>query len=123
VVERLIALPVTFIHGEFYASNVLVESNGRTRICPIDWEMAGIGPSLIDLAALASGKWTDERRTELAAAYLDAAPSAEFLADLDCCLLHLAVQWLGWSADWQPPAEHAHDWAGEAVRLAEKLGL
>ena len=28
VVERLAALPATFIHGEFYASNVLVQEGG-----------------------------------------------------------------------------------------------
>jgi hypothetical protein len=33
------------------------------------------------------------------------------------------VQWLGWSPDWSPPAEHAHDWLGEALHLADKLGL
>ena len=46
VVERLAALPVTFIHGEFYASNVLVASGQRDRVCPIDWELAAIGPGL-----------------------------------------------------------------------------
>src|SRR3712207_5004389 len=30
VVERLLALPVTFIHGEFYASNVLVHNTTRS---------------------------------------------------------------------------------------------
>ncbi len=123
VVERLVALPATFIHGEFYASNVLVESNRRSRICPIDWEMAGIGPSLIDLAALASGNWTDEQRAALAAAYVGGTPSENFLIDLDCCLLQLAVQWLGWSSEWFPPRQHAHDWLGEAIGLAEALGI
>jgi hypothetical protein len=37
--------------------------------------------------------------------------------------LHLAVQWLGWSPDWTPPAEHAHDWYAEAVATAETLAL
>ncbi len=37
VVERLLALPVTFIHGEFYASNVLVNNTGgKLRVCPVD---------------------------------------------------------------------------------------
>jgi len=33
------------------------------------------------------------------------------------------MQWLGWSADWSPPAEHAHDWLGEAIAMAEQLGV
>ncbi len=37
--------------------------------------------------------------------------------------LYIAVQWLGWSRDWSPPAEHAHDWLSEALSLAEELEL
>jgi hypothetical protein len=132
VVERLAALPVTFIHGEFYASNVLI---GRTasglRVCPIDWEMAGVGPGLLDLAALIAGRWTDSERLALARAYhaalavtCDLAPLREdrFLEALDDCRLHLAIQWLGWSDNWTPPPEHAQDWLGEALALAQKVG-
>ena len=132
VVERLVSLPVTFIHGEFYASNVLVqETEAGLRVCPIDWEMAAVGPGLLDLAALVAGSWTEEEKTTLALAYQDALapggawqPQPEaFLAALDHCRLHVAVQWLGWSADWTPPPEHAQNWLHEALYLAEKLGL
>jgi hypothetical protein len=132
VIERLVALPVTLIHGEFYASNVLVqEYAGGLRVCPVDWEMAGVGSGLIDLAALSSGGWTDEQKTALALAYHAALPPNNrwppgqnaFLAALDCCRMHLAMQWLGWSADWLPPPEHRRDWLSEALRLTEKLGL
>jgi len=132
VVERLVALPMTFVHGEFYASNVLVHEHGEAlRVCPVDWEMAALGPGLVDLAALTAGRWTAGEKEDLALAYHAAlipcgnwplAPD-EFLVALDYCRLHLAVQWLGWSQDWTPPPEHAHDWLGEAVGLAEKLGL
>jgi Ser/Thr protein kinase RdoA (MazF antagonist) len=132
VVERLVALPPTFIHGEFYASNVLVQETAEgLRVCPVDWEMAALGPGLIDLAALTAGIWTDEQRQALALAYRDALSPITgrlldveaLLVELDCCRLHLAVQWLGWSPDWSPPPEHAQDWLGEAVGLTEKLGL
>ena len=132
VVERLERLPVTFIHGEFYASNVLVEGTVEDlRVCPVDWEMAGLGPGLIDLAALTAGKWAEEQVEALARAYYasltpdkDWPPAWDrFLDELDYCRLHLAMQWLGWSEDWSPPSEHAHDWLGEAVSIAEKLGL
>jgi len=132
VVERLTALPVTLLHGDFYASNVLVEETaGGLRICPVDWEMAAVGPGLIDLAALAAGKWTGEERTALALAYHGSLPPAArqsldepaFLEALDWCRLHLAVQWLGWAPGWVPPPEHANDWLGEALGLTDKLGL
>jgi hypothetical protein len=131
VIERLAALPETFIHGEFYASNVLVGRNeSGLRVCPIDWEMAAVGPGLIDLAALVSGHWTEEQQTALAMAYhaslaergCEVAPPEVFLDELNHCRLHLAVQWLGWSNDWTPPAQHAQDWLGEALHCAERVG-
>jgi Phosphotransferase enzyme family len=126
LIERLLALPVGFIHGELYASNVLVdEASGR--ICPVDWEMAGVGPLLLDLAALTSGAWTEHERREIAAAYWRRAGSAasfdEFLADLDVCRLQIALQWLGWSDDWVPPPEHAHDWLADVRMLVEQVGV
>ena len=128
VIERLLKLPATFIHGEFYASNVLVEtSQNALRICPIDWEMAAIGPGLMDLAALTAGSWSADVRQSLADTYRDATAysgdDADFCSALDCCRLQLALQWLGWSRDWQPPAAHAHDWLAEALAAAERLGL
>jgi hypothetical protein len=134
VTEQLVALAPTFIHGEFYPSNVLVQQGGKTpRVCPIDWEIAAVGPGLLDLAALSVGKWTDAERDRLAVAYrAAAAPVAEtashlsddeFERALDFARLHLAVQWLGWEPRWEPPAEHRHDWLGEALTLAERLGV
>jgi hypothetical protein len=130
VVDSLAALPRTLVHGELYPSNVLVVRGNRTRICPVDWEMTGIGPGLVDLAALVGG-WEEAEQTRLAGAYIrgrdhgdgqaDDAGSLE--ANLTRCRLHLALQWLGWSADWRPPPEHAHDWLGEALKLAGELGL
>jgi aminoglycoside phosphotransferase (APT) family kinase protein len=120
------------IHGEFYVSNVLVhETDTGTRICPVDWEMAAIGPGLIDLAALTAGSWSEDERRGFARIYHDALtpaaggwqPFDEMVTDLTYCRLHLAVQWLGWSADWMPPREHAQDWLAEATRLAEELRL
>jgi aminoglycoside phosphotransferase (APT) family kinase protein len=131
VVERLVALPTTFLHGEFYASNVLVDDARAARVCPIDWEIAAVGPGLIDLAALVAGKWSEPERRELALAYrstlaeLGGSPEPEeaFLAALDWCRLHLAVRWIGWAPSWSPPREHRHDWLGEALRLAEEVEL
>jgi aminoglycoside phosphotransferase (APT) family kinase protein len=132
VVERLLALPATFLHGEFYASNVLVQETATgLRVCPVDWEMAAVGPGLVDLAALTAGAWSEAEQDDIAATYLTewaaqgaGAPGADtFHSALDLCRLHLAVQWLGWARDWSPPAEHQQDWLSEALRLADRLGL
>jgi Phosphotransferase enzyme family len=131
VADSLAELPRTFVHGELYPSNVLVVHGEQPPgVYPVDWEMAAIGPGTLDLAAL-SGGWAHRERESLARAYLDGlvrtggtSPELEaFLTDLSRCRLHLALQWLGWSREWLPPEEHAHDWLGEALSLTRELGL
>jgi aminoglycoside phosphotransferase (APT) family kinase protein len=132
VVEEIAALPTGFVHGEFFASNVLVDTAaGNVRVRPLDWELAGIGPALIDLAALTAGTWTDDERTELAVRYhAEVHPASEawlphdaFMRALDCCRVRLAVQHIGWAKPWTPPAAHTQDWLGEALEAAERIGL
>jgi aminoglycoside phosphotransferase (APT) family kinase protein len=133
VVEALLAQPRTVVHGEFYASNVLVASDfdpiplgqeSDARVAPVDWELAATGSGLTDLAALVSG-WPDEDREAIAAAYA-AEPGVPAFGrrDLDFARLQVAIQWLGWAPpQWEPPEGQRHDWLGEAVALAEELGL
>jgi aminoglycoside phosphotransferase (APT) family kinase protein len=132
VIERLLALPQSFIHGEFYPSNVIMRGGTPARrVCPIDWESAAIGPSLIDLAALTSGEWTSDQKRLLVASYRETlAPTqgwppslGELMELVDLGQLHLSVQWLGWAADWVAPRMHANDWLREAVRLSSRLHL
>lgn len=124
VSDRLLALPQTVVHGELYASNVLVTEIAMPvrRVCPIDWEMAALGPGLLDLAALVAGGWAESDRRWIAAGYLDAAPGVGE-DDLSLCRLHVAVQWIGWAAGWKPPSEHTHHWLEEAQALSEALDL
>jgi aminoglycoside phosphotransferase (APT) family kinase protein len=131
LIQHLLAQPQVLLHGEFYASNILVRQRVNSlRVCPIDWEMAAVGPRLVDLAALVSGQWSERQRDALALAYYEAmAPQnrplewREFMRDLDCCRLHLAIQWCGWFGRRQPISAHAHDWLSEAVELATRLDL
>ena len=115
--------PRTLLHGEFYPSNVLVaRAGGQPSIRPLDWEMAGEGPGLLDLAALVSG-WEATERRLIAEAYRRELPAAcrpvaaEFRAALDHCRLLQAVQWLGWSPRWVPPPQHACDWLVTALEI------
>lgn len=129
-VEHLVTRPATVVHGEFYASNVLVHQHDATpRVWPVDWEMAAVGPALVDLAALVAGDWTPGQRRAIALAYREALPEADrppvdrFLTDLEYCRLHLSVQWLGWSPGWTAPAGHTRDWLRDAMDAAERLGV
>lgn len=132
VVDELCSLPRTFVHGECYPSNILVsDEEASARICLVDWETAAIGAGALDLAALASGGWPEECRRALANAYRaqwqECGQPAWALDDLcraiDCCRLYLAIQLLGWPAEWVPPAEHARDWLAEAAEIAERLAI
>jgi len=114
---RLVHLPRSFVHGELYASNVLV---GSDRVCPIDWEMAGLGAAVLDLAAPATS-WPGGERERLVAAYANERGTPVDDADLDAARLVLAVQWLGWSRDWGAPPEHATDWFAEAEDAARRF--
>lgn len=128
VLQRLLAWPATLVHGDFFASNVLVERSGRIRV--VDWELAGRGPGLLDLAALTAGTWTERERGRLVRAYGrglrtggEDVATAELVAALPAFRLQVALQRIGWSACWTPPAEHANDWLGEALQAADELGL
>ncbi len=132
VVDRLVSLPCSFIHGEFFASNVLLRgATSPKRICAIDWELAGFGPGLLDLAALTSGNWESPERISMISAYRDARgplnrwkPSIQQLIEaVDMCELHLSIQFLGWADSWSPPESHTQDWLRNAIRLATRLGL
>jgi hypothetical protein len=122
-----------FLHGEFYSSNVLVQSRPALPdvVRPVDWEMAALGPPSIDLACLVAGAWTDDERADVADAYYgelatlgrQIPPRERYLKTLDYALIHLSVRNLGWSIDWTPPSDRAYDWLGEALRLCEKWDL
>lgn len=138
VVAQLVTLPVTFIHGEFYASNVLIGAPSGSaaepdtyRVAPVDWEVAAIGPGVFDLAALTAGKWTEDQQQAMARAYFEALPKSQrWPGDLGDVVeamylaqLAIAVQWLGWAQQWSPPVETGHNWLNMALQLGEKLGI
>jgi aminoglycoside phosphotransferase (APT) family kinase protein len=133
LLDRIEALPRAFVHGELYASNVIVSRQGppgAVQVKPVDWEMAGSAPFALDLAALVTG-WDGEEREAMCEAFHAALPqaaagaisAADLRGALGLCELALALQWLGWASDWQPPAEHRRDWAADAARLLEETGL
>jgi Ser/Thr protein kinase RdoA (MazF antagonist) len=111
-ITRLCALPRTLIHGELYASNVIVAGE---RIAAVDWEMAALGPGVIDVAALTTG-WPRSEQRSLCDAYGEVEPK-----DVAAARLLLALQWVGWFEGWEAPPEHRRDWIAEALDAAEEL--
>lgn len=110
-VAALDAAPRTLVHGELFPSNVLVHDGVP---CVVDWETAGQGPGLLDLAALCVG-WGPEEVARISSAY------GGDLALLPAARLVVAVRWLGEpSAGSGAAGGHARrtDWWGEAQAAA-----
>lgn len=119
-------LPTGLVHGEFYASNVLVVPAGpAARVATVDWETAGVGCPLLDLAALTSGDWEPAERQAMVDAYRSAARLGlgddGFEQAMWAARLLVSVQWMGWATGWEPPVDLLNDWSGHATEVAEAL--
>jgi aminoglycoside phosphotransferase (APT) family kinase protein len=112
----------TIVHGDFDAGNVLVETGSPSRIRPLDWEMVGLGPRLLDLAALIESLPDGIAPEALVEAYRSAASDAgavdpgdrRFTRELLVCRLLRAMERCGRGA--LEHAEAAARHAGELVR-------
>jgi aminoglycoside phosphotransferase (APT) family kinase protein len=123
----------TLVHGDFYPANILLDETPKKsmRICVLDWELAGRGPGLLDLASFIAGKWTNAERRSLATAYYEAMsetaanPVDRRLFDRRLALARMqtAIRWLGWSDSWQPPAQQQNNWLAELEESLEELSL
>lgn len=117
------------VHGDFYPANVLVRSGAAAAVCPIDWELAGVGPGAVDLAALVAGEWADADRDRMLSAYADEAarlgrPPADPRAlrrSVAAARVVAAVQWLGWAHGWSAPPDQSRDWLRDALSAAAVL--
>jgi len=128
VIDHLLSLPSTLIHGEFYPANVIMRAAPDCWLpCPVDWETASVGPGVLDLAALTAGEWREQDRRDVMAAYLAGSGTRVTFEDLSKSAqyahIQLAVQWLGWFGRRQAPDAHARDWLADAIDHAEALNL
>jgi aminoglycoside phosphotransferase len=123
-VAQLLDVDTVIVHGDYYPANVIVCEHRQSGVCPLDFELAGIGAGVLDLAALITGL-QEPLAGDVVAAYLERLtdPPAEhgFERLLLCARLHLAVRWLGWLPHWEAPGHQRFDWAGEARVAAGAL--
>jgi aminoglycoside phosphotransferase (APT) family kinase protein len=125
IAEELAHEPRTLIHGDLAPKNVVIDNHGGTeRALFVDWEWAGIGPGLGDLADFVNG--LDETAIErMLAAYCDGAGLSNedaVLRSFTLALLHKTMFRLGRSSDWQVTDGEVTAWAQEAVALYSELG-
>lgn len=127
IVAALLAIPVSAVHGDAFPANVIVGHDGR--ICFLDWELAGLGPGLVDLAAMTAGTWTAAERQGMVAAYAAGVTPSRPVAPSDltrgfiASRILVAVEMLGAPSEWEPPSHQVWDWAGELSKLADEFGL
>ena len=129
-IDRLLALPQSVIHGEYYGHNVIIRRpSPDCRVTVIDWESAAIGPSFLDLASLSAGKWNSEQKLAMRRAYFEEYKSAsgqriEWDAFLDALFdlsVYQALVWLGWWPD-RNFSRHFGRWIRELEGIMHEPG-
>jgi hypothetical protein len=121
LVDCLVSQPLTVIHGEYYAHNVLYRHG---RIHPVEWETTAMAAGGMDLAALTDGYPAAEMRDceiEYRRARSPHGAPANFLLNLSAARLPLHIRWLVEEPYWKTAGQL---WRVKHVRsVAAELGL
>ena len=123
VIEIMAAQQTTLVHGSLRPRNVMVTADER--ICPIDWELAGWGSPLYDLAFLSDG-FDHVDASALYTAWrhgfehrgLVAPPADEIARTVDCFKLHKIFKALSECATWSEQHRAVEKYLDAAERLA-----
>jgi Phosphotransferase enzyme family len=102
VEAMVISRPRTLVHGTYRPIQIVLNTDQQApRLCPVDWEKAGVGSCFFDLAFLADG-FDPLRLAQLFGAYRSEAergglsvPGPEEMTYLvDCHRLHRVMNWI-----------------------------
>jgi aminoglycoside phosphotransferase (APT) family kinase protein len=130
MIEKFCAGQPTLVHGSYRPKNVLVGTGSvPVRICPVDWELAAVGPQLHDLACLAN----EVERSSIARlceAYAEGAAIAglavtgtdEILEEIEPLRLHRVLRSLARSAEWAYPDTAVTALVAHAETIRRGLG-
>jgi aminoglycoside phosphotransferase (APT) family kinase protein len=126
VAEVIGGQPRTLIHNDLAPKNVVADTAAQpARICIVDWETAGVGCAVLDLAHLLYGlEGRDERR--LVACYRSEAPGllpsgAAGARVFAACRAHKALFRLAHPALWSHRPAVARAWLDEVDRAVRAL--
>lgn len=71
-IDLIVSQPVTLVHNDLSAKNIIASrSSHPARICIVDWEMAGVGCGVLDLAHLKYNRLDPENDRRLCEAYCE----------------------------------------------------
>ena len=102
LINVLVAQPITLVHGAYIPWHILLDlSCEPVRVCPVDWELAALGPTLYDLAFFTDGV-EPKTRDRIWDAYRQAAiqhnvpvpERGQMRNIIDCFRLHRIFDWL-----------------------------
>jgi Phosphotransferase enzyme family len=118
--------PRTLVHGTYRPIQLILDLGQQPpRLCPVDWEKAGVGSCFFDLAFLADG-FDPVRLAQLFEAYRGAAEEGglqvcgpeEMKYLVDCHRLHRVMNWISVCLERSFP-EHK---VAKLRRMAEEIG-
>lgn len=126
-VEVMANQPPMLVHGSYKPRHILIDVD-TMRICPVDWELAGVGSGLYDLAFLAHG-FGGRELDQLLDAYRRAAvrhcvalPEPDQMRCIvDCFRLHRVLKALGRSAEREFPESRVMRMVESCERLDASL--
>jgi|SRR5262245_4421511 len=103
IVEIMTGQPPTLLHGGCRSTNILIKvASDPSRVCIIDWEEAGFGAPLYDVAYLLDGiepptldQLLDVYRQEALAYNLPLPPKEDMKYVVDCFRLQMVMNMLG----------------------------
>ena len=128
-IKWLSALPRCVIHGQLFGRNIMLRrATGDRRIIVIDWETAAVGPPTFDLVSLTSGKWTEEQRRAMRAAYFEQYQAETgqqmewetFCRDLAAIVLYQSLEWLAWWGRYRALSRGFATFRNELERVLEE---
>ena len=106
IIAKMVDQPRILVHGSYRPQNILISnSNLPSRVCPIDWELAGLGSPYYDLAFLTDGYESPQLDILLNAYCKEVALSGLIIPDrqtmretINCFRLHKMLKSLSDSA-------------------------
>jgi aminoglycoside phosphotransferase (APT) family kinase protein len=111
MIEKICGGRQTLVHGSYRPKNIIVDTRSTpVRVCPVDWELAAVGPALHDLACIANE--VDLSTIEqVCNAYADGAAAVgltvtgtdKMLVEIERLRLHRVLRSLARSVEWAYP--------------------
>jgi aminoglycoside phosphotransferase (APT) family kinase protein len=130
MIEEFCAGQPTLVHASYRPKNILVDTRSApVRICPVDWELAAVGPYLHDLACLANEVDSPlierlcEAYAEGAAAFgLPVSGTLEMREELEGLRLHRVLRSIARSTDWAYPNSAVNMLVAKAATIRRGAG-